>query len=274
LINQGHVGFSREPVAIVRAKVTKILSEALGLFSTFGSAYALRGLASLIYEYNWSAAEVDLREALRLSPDNELAHCFLSHLLVSQRRFDEGLEHARRASELDYGTPMTVATEPWMMLFAGKIGEAVAKGEKVVERFGQSAPAHIILGHAYRASGANAKAAEQYTQALEIEFHAEAHASLGFIHAQTGRREEALASLDAIRWAMNAGTIAYVSSYFDALVYAGLGEYKRSLDALDRAAEEKCDWLIYLAVEPRWRDLRSDPRFASLQVRIGLAGDV
>lgn len=271
LINQGHVGFSREPVAVAMAKTGKVLDEALHLFPAFGSGYALRGLASLIYKYDWTAAESDMRKALELSPDNELGHCFLSHLLVAQGRFDSGLTHAQRASEIDYASPMTVATEAWMMLLAGRVGDAVAKGEDVVDRFGQAAPARVLLGHAYRAAGLAGKAIEQYRGALEIEFHPEAHASLGFIFGEAGRRDEALLCLGTIRKAKEAGTLAYASSYFDALVYAGLRDRRRALQALDRAFEEQCDWLIYLAVEPRWNALRNEPQFRRLLTRVGLS---
>jgi hypothetical protein len=85
-----------------------------------------------------------------------------------------------------------------------------------------------------------------------------------------GRRKEALDSLAAIHRAKDSGKIAYVSSYFTALVYTGLGEKKKALDALDSALEEKCDWMIYLAVEPRWEEIRGEQRFVSLVRRVGI----
>jgi len=269
-INQGHVGFAREQPSVAINKARQVIDEALRWFPNLGSALALKGLATLIYDYDWRTAEADFRKALELSPENELGHCFLSHLLVAKGAFDEGLRHARIAARIDYQSPRTVATEPWLMLFAGHPADAVTKGEEVAKRFAESAPAHVILGHAYRAVGATTKAIEEYRRTLDIEFLPDALASLGFIHARMGRRPEALDSLAAIYQAKDSGRIAYASSYFTALVYNGLGEKKKALDALDSAFEEKCDWLIYLGVEPRWEELRGEQRFVRLMRRVGI----
>lgn len=269
-INQGHVGFCREQPSVAIAKAREIINEALEYFPTFGSAYALRGLATLIYDYDWRTAEADFRKALEGSPENELAHCFLAHLLVAQGKFGEGLEHARIAAELDYESAMTVATEPWLMMFAERGGEAVARGEEVAKRFAPSAPTHAILGDIYQAVGTMHKAIEQYRLCLDIEFLPAALASLGYVQARMGHREEALNSLAAIYKAKETGRIVYVSGYFDALVHAGLGESKKSLDALERAYDEKCDWLVHLGVEPRWKELRREKRFVNLMRRVGI----
>ncbi|MCL5670081.1 MAG: hypothetical protein M1423_02110, partial [Acidobacteria bacterium] len=252
------------------SKAKEIIDEALKLFPLMGSTFALRGLTYLIYEYDWAKAEADLNEALRLSPRNELAHCFLAHLQVAQRRFEEGLAHAHIAAEVDYDSPMTVATEPWFMLFAGQVDEAVRKGEEVAEKFTAFAPAHDLLGHIYCANGAVNRAIERYERALDLDFLPDAVASLGFIYARMGDRKKALGQLALLNRAKTDKKIAYVSSYFEALVRVGLGERKRSLDALERAFEERCDWLIYLAVEPRWEKLRSEKRFLKLLHRVGI----
>jgi tetratricopeptide (TPR) repeat protein len=269
-VNLGHVGFCREQPRIATAKARSVIKEALCWFPKFGSMYALRGLTSLIYDYDWDNAESEFRETLKMSPNNELGHCFLSHLLVAKGMFDEGLEHARIAAETDYESAMTVVTEPWLMMFAGRIEDAVATGERVVKRFEDFGPGHAIMGHIYRAAHATDKAIEHYRAALRIDFLPEVVASLGFIQGRLGNRKAALRHLSDIYRAKKTVPLAYVSSYFDALVYAGLDESSRALDALYKSLEEKCDWLIYLGVEPRWSALRTDRRFADLMGHIGL----
>ena len=156
------------------------------------------------------------------------------------------------------------------MIFAGQVAEAVIKGEEVVGRFGQSAPAHAILGDAYLAAGAMDKALQQYRLALGIDFLPEAVACQGFLYGLQGRRKLALNCLDSLHRAKEEGQIAYVSSWFTALIHTGLGEKEKALNALDEAFKEKCDWLIYLAVEPRWKILHNEKRFRTLQQRVGI----
>jgi tetratricopeptide (TPR) repeat protein len=194
----------------------------------------------------------------------------MAHLKVSQEKFEEAVAHARAAARLDYENPVSAATVPWFILFAGRTEEALKEATRVVARFGPSPVAHMILGYAYCAAGMMKEAVDEYQQARKIEFLPDALASEGFVHGREGRSKEALGCLDTIRRAKAEGTIAYVSSYFEALIYWGLGEKKPALDALERAFEEKCDWLIYLAVEPRWKVLRDEKRFAGLLRRVGL----
>ncbi|MGH7973833.1 MAG: tetratricopeptide repeat protein, partial [Limisphaerales bacterium] len=208
---------------------------------------------------------------MRLSPDNELAHCFLSHLLIYEGKFDEGLEHARRAAQVDYDSPMTVVTEPWLMLFADRLDEALDTAERVVtQRFDQSAPGHIILGHIYLAAGATERALDEYRTARRNDRLLDAIGSEGYVYGLMGDRTKALKCMSSLRRAQISWPTAYVSSYYDALIWTGLDEKEKALDALEKAYEEKCDWLVQLAVEPRWKRLHDEPRFKNLREKVGL----
>ena len=62
----------------------------------------------------------------------------------------------------------------------------------------------------------------------------------------------------------------YVSSYYIALIYAGLGEKDLAFEWLENAYKERSDLLVYLNRDPRLDSLRPDPRFADLVKRVGL----
>ena len=67
------------------------------------------------------------------------------------------------------------------------------------------------------------------------------------------------------------GTLArqrFVTSYGIALVHAGLGHKDEAFGWLDRAFEERSHWLVWLRLDPRWKNLRDDPRFATLIEKI------
>jgi hypothetical protein len=58
------------------------------------------------------------------------------------------------------------------------------------------------------------------------------------------------------------------------MAWAALGEPTQALEWLERAVEERDHWLLYLAVEPRFDSLRSEPRFAAVVSRVaGLSAD-
>jgi hypothetical protein len=92
-------------------------------------------------------------------------------------------------------------------------------------------------------------------------------ASLGHAYAvsgQQGAAREVLAGLE--RQSLQ----SYVPAFNLALVYAGLGEEDRALEALERGYEERDVHMMFLKVDPRWDDFRADPRFVEVMRRMRL----
>jgi CO dehydrogenase nickel-insertion accessory protein CooC1 len=54
------------------------------------------------------------------------------------------------------------------------------------------------------------------------------------------------------------------------MIYAGLGDKEKAFEWLDRAYEDRADYMVYLNVDPRFDPLREDERFQQLLQRIGL----
>lgn len=64
----------------------------------------------------------------------------------------------------------------------------------------------------------------------------------------------------------------FVTSYGVALVHAGLGDNDAAYAALEKAFEERSNWLVWLRLDPRWNALRADVRFAALVSRMRFPG--
>jgi hypothetical protein len=56
----------------------------------------------------------------------------------------------------------------------------------------------------------------------------------------------------------------YVPSYGLAAIYDALGERERALDLLDKSFAERDALLVFLKVDPKWDNMRSEPRFIEL----------
>ena len=65
----------------------------------------------------------------------------------------------------------------------------------------------------------------------------------------------------------------YVSDYCVATIYTALGDNDQAFKLLESAYTERSQWLMQLKVDPRFANLRSDPRFQDLLCRIGLPTD-
>ena len=61
----------------------------------------------------------------------------------------------------------------------------------------------------------------------------------------------------------------YVPPYASALVYLGLDERDKAFEWLNKALVARDVHLIYLPVDPKWDEYRSDPRFVDLLAKCG-----
>jgi len=60
----------------------------------------------------------------------------------------------------------------------------------------------------------------------------------------------------------------YVPPYHIALIHNGLGEEDQALTWLERGFEQRDAKMVFLKVEPKWNNLRSEPRFVNLMRRM------
>ena len=90
---------------------------------------------------------------------------------------------------------------------------------------------------------------------------------LAYALAKSGKRAEAQAVLAEL---LKISTERYVPPYTIALIYNGLGERDEALAWLARGFEQRDPFMTFLKVEPKWNNLRDDPRFQDLLRRVGL----
>ncbi len=93
-------------------------------------------------------------------------------------------------------------------------------------------------------------------------------ALMGHEYALSGDKDNAnkvIAKLKAV------SAKKYVPSVYVALVYTGLNDKDIAFRWMEKAYEERCEYLVYLGSEPLADPLREDPRFARFLQRLGLS---
>lgn len=62
----------------------------------------------------------------------------------------------------------------------------------------------------------------------------------------------------------------FVTAYGVALVYAGLNEKDNVFIWMNKAYEERSNWMVWVKSDPRWIPFQSDKRYAELVNKVGL----
>ena len=168
-------------------------------------------------EAQWERSEKGFRRAIELDPHVWSAHVdFVVNLLVPLGRIEEALRELRIAEKIERLEPVVHFLSAWVLMGARRYDEAAAHCEKLPADYGMRIN---CLGRA-RIGQARLDDAIHLLAASSMPFD---QASLGYAYARAGRRDEAekLATLTP-------------DAFFQAMIFAGLGDKERTLEALDR----------------------------------------
>ena len=174
----------------------------------------------------------------------------------------------RRALDLDPVSPTVNVSQAWFFYLTRQYNKSVEQCLRTLELHPNFCVAHQMLGLTYDVQGELEQAIAELQKAKALSPHnLMTIAVLGHAYATSGRRDEAQKMLDELGLSSGDSTPL---SYYVAAVYVGLGRNEEALRWLERAYQERSNWLIYLKLDPRFDRLRSERRFVALARRIGL----
>jgi serine/threonine-protein kinase len=218
------------------------------------------------YDFDWSAADRELRRAFELDPNNASAHRLRGWYLTELGRFDEGVNEGRRAEALDPLDLETALILGFDLYYAHRYDEAVTQLRKCLDLEPNFWPAYYYLAQVYQQQGKFPEAIAALQKARGIEDRIAAPlAELAHAYAASGRTAEARHALEELLARSRTG---HVSKYLIATVYAALGDKNEALTRLEQAYSERSWYLGFLKSDPELDSLRSEPRFQDLVRRM------
>jgi tetratricopeptide (TPR) repeat protein len=195
-------------------------------------------------EGRWAQSENSFRRAIELDPSNsQFYDDFCTWLLWPLGRMDEAVHQMRLAEKADPLSPVIQERLASVLMSVGKYDEAAAHCGVIAE----------CLGRARLGQG-------RIDEAIQILSTFKNPRYLGYAYGRAGLRADA--ERIAAEEAPNA--------FFQALVYAGLGDKDRTLTALDRVAELGAVRIGRALNSPEFALLRGDPRVKTLRKNVGL----
>jgi len=264
----GQVPYDDMPPIQAKPKAREAAERALQLDPQLGEAHSVLANVSFSYDWDFDAAEREFQRALALGQNDPTAHQWHSHYCVVRNRLQQALEENSRALALDPVSPLFNTTRAEIYYNDRQFDAAIGQARRTIEQYPTYPLAYIWLGSAYREKKMYKDALEQFAQASKLSDNHPAITAL-YGHAlalsgDTAGARRALADLQRL------AKTRYVSAFYFAGIYTGLGEKSTAMDWLDKAYKERNDRLVYLNVDPMADPLRSEPRFQDLMKRLHL----
>lgn len=254
------------PSAEFFPKAKAAANRSIELDDTLAEGHANLGHVMFWYDWDWKGAEKQFKRALELDPHSPDSLQFYAHVLSNTGQHAEALEKIKLARELDPLNLRINALEGLFLLHAGRTAEAIERLEKTLDLDPDHMITNRFAARAYSEKGMFAEAVAASAKAQQqSDFGSEPGAFGAYALAKLGKIKEARAALEEM---LEASKTRYVPASNIALAYTGLGETEKALEYLERGFVEKDVRMAFLKVEPKWNDLRNEPRFIDLMRRM------
>jgi TolB-like protein/Tfp pilus assembly protein PilF len=256
-----------EPLAVLDA-VWHDAMRALDLDA--GDSEALVALAEVhrMLHWDWSTAETMYRAALEANPNSESTHRYYALFLASRGR-SEARRMVDRGWDLDPLCSVNNTAAASVRFFAGDYESAIERCRVTLDMDPTFGPARRRLASALAELGRYREALDEYALISATRLDPVSRAWMGHTLAVAGHHSAARAVAASLESAVDGRP---APPFHLAMLFAGLGDNDRAFQQLDRACAGRDPWLDTLEVEPRFRSLRADPRYARLIGRLHLTG--
>ena len=257
---QGFYEFAPPSEAYPRAKAAAL--KALSLDSSIAEAHVSLLSTLADYDWDWPGVEREFKAAVAIDPNYAVAYQYYGYALLGEGRGEEALTAMKHAAELDPVSPSVQTSLAWAYYLMREDEQAVDRGKRVLELYPDFVPAHQLLGIIYGQMRADERAMAELNRALVLEKDGPITPILiDYELARSGKRDEASRRLAAFLAKSKGGAIP---DYYLAAAWTAIGDKEKAKAALERAFELHSNWVIYLQYDPRFDELRPEPRFQAL----------
>ena len=249
-------------------KAEAAAQKALELDSTLAEAHVSLGYSRMVYEWNFPEARKEFETALQLRPGYATGHQFYGYYLTAMGQSDAAIKERKKALELDPINPLLHSALGEAYYQAKRFDVTITQNTEALELDPGYAIALVNIGRAYERMGMHQQARDAFQKLLAVVPEDPAIlALLGHEYAVSGDKVNASKTLQELS---TLSKKKYVPAVYFAVIYIGLNRKDDAFLWLDKAYEERCEYLVYLGTEPLADPLRGDPRFSKLLARLGL----
>jgi serine/threonine-protein kinase len=240
--------------------------KALAIDDGLAEAHASLGLVRTFFDWNFQAGEREFQRAIHLSPRYGTAQFWYGAHEMALGRTEQSLGLLKHAWDADPLCATFSGGSAFMSYLARRYDEGIELGRRTLELDPLFAPAHAFLAWAYTESRRYEEAISSWQLAIRLLGGLPtATAALARTFALADRRTEAVGLLGDLA---AVASQRYVSPYHVGAAHAALGQRSEAIAWLERAREDRNNWLVFARVDPAMDPLRDDSRFRSIEARV------
>jgi Tfp pilus assembly protein PilF len=221
---------------------------------------------SLFLDLKWTDSQGELEQAVSLNANSITAHLYYGWYLAFTGRFPESLQQMNLAEALN---PLSLAisyTTGNVLYFHREYDRSIEQYHRTLAIDPENPSAFDSMGDAYLEKGDCAEATKNYARAEEL------HGRPAYATALRNNFQSA-GCLGMMRKQLELSSDPSSAEYDPvaaACSSAMLGRKDDSFRFLEKAYADRVG-IVFLKVEPELDNIRSDPRYADLLRRVGLA---
>jgi TolB-like protein/DNA-binding winged helix-turn-helix (wHTH) protein/Flp pilus assembly protein TadD len=262
----GSTLYGNVPASEAAPKAKAAAIRALAIDPTLAEAQTSLATAKFNYDWDWTGAAEGFKTAIRLDPSYATAYQRYSLYLIALGRFDDSFQMIKKARELEPLSTSINSSLGWRLYLAREYDRSIAQLRETLDMDPSYEWARLILGQAYEQKGQYGLAIAELQRAVELSHSKPVMVSaLAHAYAASGNLAEAAKLLTQLK---SMSKKQYVSPFYVAMVYVGMGKKDSAMRWLEKAYEDGSNGLVFLKVEPELDSLRMDPRFKSLQQKL------
>jgi len=251
----------------VMPQAKTVAMKALEIDNTLAEAHTSLAYVLFRYDWKWSGAEAAVKRAIELNPNYGTAHEMYFSYLLATERLDEALKQIKRAQELDPFSAGVRKNLGTYFLYTRQYDKALEEYRKTLE-IDSKAAIHGYMALAYQQKGMFNEAFQETQKMRASKLSTEQMEQLRQAYVTSGYNGVVTTE---IRLLKERSRGQYESPAELARLCATVGQKDEAFEQLNKAYEARSDALIWIKVDPRYDNLRSDPRFSDLLKRVGLA---
>ena len=247
--------------AMPKAKAAVL--KAIELDHTLAAAHYELGILIFWYDWDWAAAEREMKLAVELDPNYTIYGLYLA----AMGKHDEAIrsqEATNRRAPLDLQFGMDLAG---VYLAAGRTDQSIEESRKTIELDPNYWGGYQELGLALLGKKQFPEAIAALEKSRSLDNNPSVSGYLGFGYAAAGKKADAQRLLDELK---EQSKKQYVPAYSIAIVYAGLNDKDQAFEWLNKAYDDRSFYIALLNFESTLDNLRPDPRFKELLKRANL----